>query len=202
MLEHVFDLFAQGERSMARTEGGLGIGLTLARRIVTLHGGSIKAASPGPGKGSEFMVRLPRLPEYAAGMEAPRTHSSAPGPKRSVVVVDDNADAAESMAMLLRTVGHDVRIEHDGAEALETLTRELPDIVLLDIGLPGLDGYEVAKRLRSHPGGEAVRIYAMTGYGQEEDRRRSLASGFDGHLVKPVLPADLIALVDGGPAAH
>jgi CheY-like chemotaxis protein len=119
-----------------------------------------------------------------------------------VVVVDDNEDAAQSMAMLLRTVGHDVHIEHDGTAALKRLTAQLPDIVLLDIGLPGLDGYEVARRLREHPGGTGVRIYAMTGYGQEEDRRRSLAAGFDGHLVKPVMPSDLFALVDGKPATH
>jgi CheY-like chemotaxis protein len=118
------------------------------------------------------------------------------------VVVDDNNDAAESMAMLLRTVGHDVHIENDGTAALRRLVTELPDVVLLDIGLPGLDGYEVARRLRAHPGGEAVRIYAMTGYGQEEDRRRSLAAGFDGHLVKPVVPSDLFALVDAAPRAH
>jgi hypothetical protein len=202
MIEHVFDLFAQGERTLARTEGGLGIGLTLARRIVALHGGSINASSPGAGKGAEFVVRLPLLPAYAREMPAARANSPASTQRRSVVVVDDNEDAAQSMAMLLRTVGHDVHIEHDGTAALERLTAHLPDIVLLDIGLPGLDGYEVARRLREHPGGNGVRIYAMTGYGQEEDRRRSLAAGFDGHLVKPVMPSDLFALVDGKPATH
>ena len=203
MIEHVFDLFAQGERTLARTEGGLGIGLTLARRIVALHGGSIQARSDGPGKGAEFTVRLPQLPSYAAGLSTHRDRGTgAPLQKRSVFVVDDNADAAESMAMLLRTVGHDVRIEHDGLEALKRLTAELPDVVLLDIGLPGIDGYEVARRLREQPGGATVRIYAMTGYGQEEDRRRSLEAGFDGHLVKPVIPSDLFALVDSAPATH
>jgi PAS domain S-box-containing protein len=202
MIEHVFDLFAQGERTLARTEGGLGIGLTLARRIVALHGGSIKAVSPGPGQGSEFCVRLPLLPAYARDVPAARAQSPSPTQRRSVVVVDDNEDAAQSMAMLLRTVGHEVHIEHDGASALKRLTAHLPDIVLLDIGLPGLDGYEVARRLREHPGGTGVRIYAMTGYGQDEDRRRSLAAGFDGHLVKPVMPSDLFALVDGKPATH
>jgi hypothetical protein len=203
MLEHVFDLFTQGERSLARTEGGLGIGLTLARRIVTLHGGSIRATSPGPGHGSEFVVRLPLLPHYAADLPPQRsTEDYSPAAKRSVVVVDDNKDAAESMAMLLRTAGHDVHIENDGVSALRHLTADLPDVLLLDIGLPGLDGYEVARRLRAHPGGEAVRIYAMTGYGQEDDRRRSLAAGFDGHLVKPVVPSDLFALVDAAPRTH
>jgi CheY-like chemotaxis protein/nitrogen-specific signal transduction histidine kinase len=203
MLEHVFDLFAQGERTLARTEGGLGIGLTLARRIVALHGGSITAASEGAGKGSTFTVRLPRLADYARHLFTGMRGAVAPSmQKRSVVVVDDNMDAAESMAMLLRNVGHEVRVQHDGIGALQELTRELPDIVLLDIGLPGLSGYEVAKRLREHPGGEGVRIYAMTGYGQEEDRRRSMEAGFDGHLVKPVVPSDLFALVDAGPRPH
>jgi len=203
MIEHVFDLFAQGERTLARTEGGLGIGLTLARRIVALHGGTITAASEGPGKGSTFTVRLPRLPEYARHMATPRQRSATPShERRSVVVVDDNLDAAESMAMLLRNVGHEVRIEHDGLAAIKELTRELPDIVLLDIGLPGISGYEVAKRLRQHPGGESVRIYAMTGYGQEDDRRRSMEAGFDGHLVKPVIPSDLFALVDAAVRPH
>jgi two-component system CheB/CheR fusion protein len=138
MIEHVFDLFAQGERTLARTEGGLGIGLTLARRIVALHGGNITAASEGAGKGSTFTVRLPRLPEYARHMAAPRQRSGTqPRERRSVVVVDDNLDAAESMAILLRNVGHEVRIEHDGLAAIKELTRELPDVVLLDIGLPG-----------------------------------------------------------------
>jgi PAS domain S-box-containing protein len=203
MIEHVFDLFAQGERTLARTEGGLGIGLTLARRIVALHGGSISARSEGAGKGAEFVVRLPLLPSYAAGLTDVRERvAGAPAQKRSVFVVDDNADAAESMAMLLRTVGHDVHVEHDGVEALKRLAADLPDIVLLDIGLPGIDGYEVARRLREQPGGDAVRIYAMTGYGQEEDRRRSLEAGFDGHLVKPVIPSDLFALVDSAPGSH
>jgi len=203
MLEQVFDLFAQGERTLARTEGGLGIGLTLARRIVTLHGGSITATSAGVGQGTELTVRLPLLPRYAAGMQAARPMEDyVPSQRRSVVVVDDNNDAAESMAMLLRTAGHDVHVENDGTAALRRLVTELPDVVLLDIGLPGLDGYEVARRLRAHPGGEGVRIYAMTGYGQEEDRRRSLAAGFDGHLVKPVVPSDLFALVDAAPRAH
>jgi two-component system CheB/CheR fusion protein len=136
-------------------------------------------------------------------MGAPRQRAGTQSrERRSVVVVDDNTDAAESMAMLLRNVGHEVRIEHDGIAALKELTRDLPDIVLLDIGLPGISGYEVAKRLRQHPGGESVRIYAMTGYGQEDDRRRSMEAGFDGHLVKPVIPSDLFALVDAAARPH
>jgi PAS domain S-box-containing protein len=203
LLENVFDLFAQGERTIDRSEGGLGIGLTLARRIVALHGGTIVAKSEGVGKGSEFVVRLPMLTFEASASRAPATVADlrTASQKRSVLVVDDNADAADSMAMLLRMLGHTVEIEHDGLAALERVTAQLPDIVLLDIGLPGMNGYDVAKHLRARPEGQGLRIYAMTGYGQEDDRRRSLESGFDGHLVKPVPPAELIALIDSVPGA-
>ena len=203
MIEHVLDLFAQGERSLARTEGGLGIGLTLARRIVALHGGSIKARSEGASRGSEFCVRLPLLPAYVASLVPLATRESGASlPSRSIVVVDDNNDAAETMAMLLRSIGHDVRVQTDGTSALRELTERMPDVVLLDIGLPGMNGYEVARRLREQPGGDEVRIYALTGYGQEDDRRRSMQAGFDGHLVKPVIPSDLFALVDERPRRH
>ena len=202
LLENIFDLFAQGERTLDRSEGGLGIGLTLARRIVQLHGGSIEVRSEGPGKGAEFTVRLPRLdPDAWEARPAQAARPLARGGKRAILVVDDNQDAAESASMLLKMAGHDVSIEHDGAEAVERLSEHLPDVILLDIGLPGMDGYEVAKRVRDLPGGQMVRIFAMTGYGQEEDRRRSRAAGFDGHLLKPVMPADLFALIEDGPAA-
>jgi PAS domain S-box-containing protein len=198
MLENVFDLFAQGERTIDRAEGGLGIGLTLARRIVALHGGTIVARSAGTGKGAEFVVRLPRLNlEHTQGQApAPEFELPSGALKRSILVVDDNADAANSMAMLLRMVGHDVDIEHDGPAALRHIAAKTPDVLLLDIGLPGMSGYEVARRLRSRPEGQGLKIFAMTGYGQEEDRQRSLASGFDGHLVKPVMPADLFGLIE------
>ncbi len=200
VLEQVFDLFAQGERTLDRSEGGLGIGLTLARRIVLLHGGAIEAHSEGTGRGAEFVMRLPRLhEEIAEARPVPRLEPGHTGHKRDVLVVDDNADAADSMAMLLRMAGHEVRVEHDGEGALAQAASRAPDVVLLDIGLPGIDGYEVARRLRASAGGRKARIYALTGYGQDEDRRRSLASGFDGHLVKPVMPGDLFALVEGGP---
>ena len=199
LIDHVFDLFAQGERTLDRSEGGLGIGLTLARRIVALHGGSITAHSDGAGQGAEFVVRLPRLnlkvsatDSVAAAMEM-----SGHPQKRRLLVVDDNHDAAESMAMLLRMVGHEVEIEHDGRAALERISTLAPDILLLDIGLPGMSGYEVAKHLRERPEGQGLKIYAMTGYGQEEDRRKSFEAGFDGHLVKPVMPGELFALIDG-----
>ncbi|MGZ5033670.1 MAG: hybrid sensor histidine kinase/response regulator [Usitatibacter sp.] len=203
MLEDVFDLFAQGERTIDRSEGGLGIGLTLVRRIVALHGGTVVARSAGAGKGAEFEVRLPRLNlELAdARTAAAQFHLPLGARKRSILVVDDNADTATSMAVLLRLVGHDVEIEHDGLAALKRIAAKAPDVLLLDIGLPGMSGYEVAKQLRSRPEGQAIKIFAMTGYGQEEDRKRSLASGFDGHLVKPVMPADLFGLIEREPGA-
>ncbi len=198
MLDQVFDLFAQGERTLDRAEGGLGIGLTLARRIIALHGGSVFARSDGPGLGSEFEARVPLLQpgaEFAlarAGV-SPLPH---PGKRRSVLVVDDNADSANSVAMLLRMAGHEVHVEHDGRAALAAARSTPTQFVLLDIGLPGMSGYEVALELRAMPRGGEMRIYAMTGYGQPEDRERSREAGFDGHLVKPVVPSDLMALLD------
>ena len=201
MLENVFDLFAQGERTIDRAEGGLGIGLTLARRIVALHGGAIEARSEGAGKGSELEVRLPMLragTEFA--IERGRAGTAAGGgTRRSVLVVDDNADAANSVAMLLRMAGHEVHVENDGTGALERAATLQPEIVLLDIGLPGMSGYDVARQLRSRPGGNDMVIYAMTGYGAQEDRDRSKDAGFDGHLVKPVVPSDLVALMEQAP---
>ena len=204
MLDRVFDLFAQGERSIDRSEGGLGIGLTLARRIVALHGGRIVARSEGNGKGSEFVVTLPRLTLQPGVNGYPVEDFKLPTgtPKRSILVVDDNADAASSMALLLRMVGHEVEIEHDGPAALKRVAQSPPQIVLLDIGLPGMSGYDVARELRSGATGTAMRIFALTGYGADEDRRRSLEAGFDGHLVKPVLPAELFNAIAEPTAAR
>jgi CheY-like chemotaxis protein len=199
LLERVFDLFAQGERALDRSEGGLGIGLTLARRIVVLHGGSIVARSEGAGRGTEFEVRLPRLDRDLpadSGGEAPTNAASR---KRSIVVVDDNDDAASSLAMLLRMMGHEVAIEHDGESAVQRVAAQRPDIVLLDIGLPGMSGYQVAERLRATEAGRAAKLYALTGYGQDGDRRRSAEAGFDGHIVKPIQPGDLFALIESVP---
>ena len=197
LLERVFDVFAQGERTLDRSEGGLGIGLTLARRIASLHGGSIVARSAGAGKGSEFEVRLPRLDlALPDGETAEGDDVSGASRRRSVLVVDDNEDAAQSLAMLLEMAGHAPVIEHDGKAALARALADRPDIVLLDLGLPGLSGYEIAQALRERPEGHAMRIYALTGYGNEQDRRRSAAAGFDGHLVKPIVPAELIALIE------
>jgi hypothetical protein len=198
LLDSVFDLFAQGERTLDRAEGGLGIGLTLARRIVELHGGSISASSAGAGQGAEFVVRLPRLPTeevHAPAEESPAAPAVTQGPRRTILVVDDNVDSANSVAVLLRMGGHDVEVAHDGPTALDRVNAKHPDVVLLDIGLPGMSGYQVAEELRrTHRPG--LRIYAMTGYGQRQDRRRTQEAGFDGHLVKPVAPQELLKLID------
>jgi signal transduction histidine kinase/DNA-binding response OmpR family regulator len=193
MLATVFNLFTQAERSLDRSQGGLGIGLTLVRRLVEMHGGTVEARSDGPGKGSEFLVHLPALAEAAEPQPAAGSSEalSAPGAGSRVLVVDDNVDAAESLAILLRLGGCVVRLAHDGPTALEAAQTFRPEIVLLDIGLPGMDGYEVARRLRTCPASADAVLVAVTGYGQAEDRVRSHQAGFDHHLVKPV---DLAAL--------
>jgi signal transduction histidine kinase len=201
MLARVFEPFTQLNRSLARSEGGLGIGLALVRSLVELHGGSVGAYSEGPGRGSEFVVRLPALDEEQAPDLAPEdADDRAPlGAGRRVLVVDDNHDAAETLATILEISGHEVWLAHDGAEALTLVERHRPEIVLLDIGLPKIDGYEVARRLRLDPRWQDVLLVAVTGYGKEEDRDRGRLAGFDHHLVKPV---DLEALRELlGPAA-
>ena len=187
MLHEAFELFAQGERTPDRAQGGLGIGLSLVKKLVELHGGTVHAASDGPGHGSEFLVRLPLL----AGVEtAEPVASAAPAPapeprRQRVLVVDDNVDAAEGLAMLLRLDDHEVTIAHDGAHALALAAAARPTVVLLDIGLPGMDGYEVCRRLRT-AGFTDTRIFALTGYSQDRDKQLALEAGFDAHMVKPV----------------
>ncbi len=193
LLPRIFDLFVQADRSLARSQGGLGIGLTLVKRVVELHGGSVVASSAGAGQGSEFTIRLP-----APTVHPPATVDQtpvAPGPRRRVLVVDDNVDAAESVAMLLRMWEHDVRTAYDGRSAIQAVQEERPDVVLLDIGLPGMSGYEVAQHLRAQPSFRDLTVIAMTGYGQDEDRRRSRAAGFDLHLTKPLDPETLARAV-------
>jgi signal transduction histidine kinase/CheY-like chemotaxis protein len=195
VLPKVFDLFTQASRTLDRAQGGLGIGLTLVRRLVEMHGGSVRASSAGPGKGSEFVVRLPLffgpLPAPAHGNGS----GEHPAAGHRILVVDDNRDSASSLAVLLRLSGHEVVTAHDGAAALEKAEHFRPQLALLDIGLPGMDGYELARRLRQLPGLRQVRLAALTGYGSEEDRRRSRAAGFDHHLVKPVEREALLVLL-------
>jgi signal transduction histidine kinase len=193
MLPYVFDLFTQLDPSLDRSHGGLGIGLTLVRHLVEMHQGSVQALSQGTGQGSEFVVRLPALSngERRPAADAPSASSVAMGAKRRILVVDDNVDVADTVAKFLRLHAHEVCIAHDGLAALEAAQSFSPEIVLLDIGLPRLNGYEVGRRLRHLPGGEQIVMVAVTGYGQEEDRLRSQAAGFDHHLVKPVDPAHL-----------
>ena len=195
LLPRIFDLFVQGEHALARSQGGLGIGLTLVKRLVEMHDGTVSVLSDGDGRGSEFRIRLPALARRAAPASAA---VPVPGGGRAhrVLVVDDNVDAAESIAKILRLCGHEVRCEYDGQSALAAVRDYTPDVVVLDIGLPGMDGYEVASRLRSMDR-RSMRIVAVTGYGQEEDRRRSRESGFDQHLTKPVDPDALQAFVSG-----
>ncbi|HEV2844341.1 MAG TPA: response regulator, partial [Thermoanaerobaculia bacterium] len=188
MLPRVFDLFTQADRSLARSEGGLGIGLALVHRLVALHGGAVQAISEGPGRGSEFVVSLPcagveRAPEPAAA-EAPKPAASAGA--RKILVVDDNVDSAETLGTILEMAGHQVLTAHDGEAALSMAEAHRPEVVLLDIGLPKLDGYEVARRLRQDLRNENLLLIAVTGYGKEEDRNRGLEAGFDDHLIKPV----------------
>jgi PAS domain S-box-containing protein len=190
MLPRLFDLFTQSERTLDRADGGLGIGLTLVRRLTEMHKGRVQAFSPGPGQGSEFVVELPLLTSAPAAL-ASLSESTVPGGKRRVLVVDDNRDAAATLARLLELLGNEVRIAHDGTQTLALAAEFLPDLVLLDIGLPGMDGYEVAELLRVDHRFDKTALVALTGYGSAEDRRQSQAAGFNAHLVKPV---DLEAL--------
>jgi PAS domain S-box-containing protein len=201
-LHSIFDMFNQVDRSLERTQGGLGIGLALVRQLVQLHGGSVEAKSAGEGRGSEFVVRVPILTEGST--EAPREHAAAQESTRTrrVLVVDDNLDAATSLATLLQITGHETFTAHDGPTAFEAIKKHRPDVVLLDIGLPGMNGYEVCRRVRELPWGQDVTLIALTGWGQEEDRRKSHEAGFDGHLVKPVEYAGLVALLDALAAAR
>jgi PAS domain S-box-containing protein len=188
MLPRIFEPFAQVDRSLARAQGGLGIGLTLVQRLLAFHGGSIEARSEGPGKGSEFVARIPLAygPEAGASAgESPKNSASA-FPSRRILIVDDNKDAADSLGMLMRMLGHEVHTAHDGLEAVGAAATFQPEVVLLDIGLPKLNGYEAAVRIREQKGCAGVRLIALTGWGQSEDRRRSQEAGFDYHLTKPV----------------
>jgi PAS domain S-box-containing protein len=191
-LPHVFDMFFQADGGFERAHGGLGIGLSLAKRLVEMHGGSIEARSEGIGKGSEFSVSLPIVLETAQPEEEMPTSRCESVAGRRIVVADDNTDQAETLAQLLRLEGNHVEVVHDGLALIEAAARIHPEAAIVDIAMPGLNGYEAARRIRRQPWGKAMKLIAQTGYGQEEDRRRALEAGFDGHLVKP---ADLGAMM-------
>ncbi|HEX4412928.1 MAG TPA: ATP-binding protein [Lacipirellulaceae bacterium] len=192
VLPNVFDMFMQVDRATNRSQGGLGIGLTLVRSLVELHDGSVSVQSDGPGHGSEFTVRLPVVVEERRSARiAPSAGPVTAIQSRRILVVDDNVDSAKTLGMLLKYLGADVQVVNDGVEALAAVEKYRPDVVLLDIGMPGMDGYEVARRIRERKGFGSVTLIALTGWGQEEDRRRTREAGFDHHLVKP---ADIVAL--------
>jgi CheY-like chemotaxis protein/anti-sigma regulatory factor (Ser/Thr protein kinase) len=188
MLPRLFDLFAQGPQTLDRAQGGLGIGLTLVRRLVELHGGRVEASSEGPGQGSTFTVRLPHVSDAPTQMMPPPGQAAGEQSRSRVLVVEDNADARNMLRMFLQLAGHEVHEAADGFAALQVAGQVKPHVVLIDIGLPGLDGLEVAARLRAMVEGDKVVLAALTGYGQTEDRRKTADAGFDFHLTKPVDP--------------
>ena len=194
MLPRVFELFAQAEQPLDRSVGGLGIGLALSRRLVEMHGGSITATSEGHGRGAQFTVRLQ---VEATGTPPPAPAVPTPNSARTILIVEDNDDARESLRLLLESLGHRVLTAADGPQGVALGLKHQPEVVLIDLGLPGLDGYEVARAVRAGPVGKSVVLIAVTGYGQVEDRRRSTEAGFDAHLVKPVSQSLLSTLITG-----
>jgi CheY-like chemotaxis protein len=198
LLPHIFDLFIQGERNPDRAQGGLGLGLTLVKSITTLHGGSVTAHSDGPGTGSAFTICLP-LHEQSATLPALAPAAPAPGARRRLrlLIVDDNPDAAQSLAELLRTEGHDVVVAEDAESALRRADLPAMDAFILDIGLPGMDGFALARYLRGDPSTAQAALIALTGYGQPADREQSRRAGFDHHFVKPAALATLAAALHG-----
>ena len=195
LLPHVFDLFQQGEEGLDRPSGGLGIGLTLVQRLARLHGGSAEASSEGPGRGSTFTVRLPANRPSTPIAAVPAVEHAREAPRARVLVVDDDAAVADSTGLWLEMEGYDTRVARSGPAAMEEAQQFEPHIVLLDIGLSGMDGYEVAQRLRDLPGGDAMFLVAVTGYGHDEAVARTRAAGFDHHLVKPFDPRKLLTLL-------
>lgn len=195
-LDNIFEMFSQLDRSLERLHAGLGIGLTLVKRLVEMHGGIIRAYSRGVDQGSEFIVRMPVIGEAVSEPQAPRAAKPRQPAQRSILVVDDNRDSATSLATLLRAIGDEAMTAYDGVEALEVAGASRPDVILLDIGMPKLNGYDVCRRIREQPWGQAALIIAVSGWGQDEDRRKSREAGFDHHLVKPLAFATLMELLE------
>jgi two-component system, sensor histidine kinase len=197
LLPRVFELFIQGEQGIERAKGGLGVGLALVRRLTDLHKGTVTAHSDGPGRGSTFVVRLPRTAAPAPGTQAQRDTAAERGAARTyrILIVEDNADARESLRIILESAGHEILEAADGETAVEYALKLDPSVALIDIGLPDIDGCEVARRIRAIKSG--VRLIALTGYGREEDRKRSRQAGFDAHLLKPVVVQTLLETMDG-----
>jgi len=196
MLERVFDLFAQVDQSPARSRGGLGVGLTLVKRLAEMHGGTVRARSEGLSRGSEFEVRLPLLADQPEARARARAQRAVPHERKRLLLVEDNPDIGETLRDLLQILGHRVELAVDGLRGVQLALATRPDAALVDIGLPGIDGYEVARRVRAAETGKRILLVALTGYGRPEDRERALESGFDAHLVKPVDPQELNHLLD------
>jgi CheY-like chemotaxis protein len=194
LLPHVFEIFVQGSATLDRAQGGLGIGLALVQRLVNLHGGSITAASGGADRGSTFTVRLPAIDAAVADQSAGDARPPTVKAKR-LLVVDDHDDARTMLCRMLELSGHRVFEARNGPEGLRIATAEIPDVAIVDIGLPGIDGYEVARRLRAEPRTRSIMLIALTGYGLEDDRRRSREAGFDVHLLKPVDAAQIATMI-------
>jgi PAS domain S-box-containing protein len=188
MLDRVFDMFTQVDRSMERSQSGLGLGLTLVKRLVELHGGMVEAHSAGPGKGSEFRIRLPMLRQAAREIQVNEAQCQPPAGRRRILVVDDNENAAIVMGMLLKALGNEVRTCYDGLTAIDVASEFRPDIILLDLGMPKLNGYDTEIRIREQPWGKRVVLAALSGWGQDEDKRQTRQAGFDHHFTKPIEP--------------
>jgi CheY-like chemotaxis protein len=201
MLPHIFEMFSQSSAVLERSLGGLGIGLSLVRGLVELHGGRIEARSEGPGRGSEFIVSLPILDEETQ-RPAPRSaeRDQAPTTRSRVLIVDDFRDSADSLAMLLKALGHEALTAYDGEQAIVAAAEWRPDVVLLDIGMPKLNGYDVCRRIREQEWGKKMVLIALSGWGQENDRRLSEEAGFDHHMLKPASPDALMEVLASVPA--
>jgi CheY-like chemotaxis protein len=195
-LPRVFDVFSRADRPPSESRPGLGLGLSVVRDLIAKHGGSITVSSPGVGQGSEFTIRLPLAPAEEELPAAPP--ATPPAAARSILIVEDNEDARDALRMALELSGQHVKTARDGAEAIRATREHPPEVAVIDIGLPDMDGYQVARTMRAQPGGDGVHLIALTGYGQPADRERALRAGFDSHLIKPVDPAALTALIAQG----